>query len=175
MENWKEITWTNGLYYVSDMGNVRKIGGKQFKPQGKNLHLCEINSGYLIAKMYVNGKHTQRTVHRLVAEAFLGEQKGMDINHKNGNKKDNRLCNLEYCTRKENMQHCVRNGLRKDVKKIVAIKDGKVIERADFSRELAEKMIDYFPEGSSVETIARKMRMNIDTGKLYYGFIFVSF
>ena len=64
METWKEIENTNGMYYVSDLGNVKKLGGKQFKRNGTNLKLCEINSGYLIAKMYVNHKHIQRTVHR---------------------------------------------------------------------------------------------------------------
>ena len=174
MEIWKEIKDTNGIYYVSNLGNVKKVGGKQFKRNETNLKLFEINSGYLIAKMYVNHKHIQKTVHRLVIETFLGKQKGMDVNHKNGNKHDNRLENLEWCTRKENMEHCVRNGLRKDVKKVMAIKNGICVAKADFSRELAEKIKKYFPN-TSIETIARKIRMNTDTGKKYNEFQFISF
>jgi len=174
MENWKEIKETNGMYYVSDLGNVKKLGGKQFKRNGTNLKLCQINSGYLIAKMYVNHKHMYRTVHRLVAEAFLGKREGLDINHKNGDKQDNRLENLEWCTRKENMEHCVRNGLRKDVKKVMAIREGKLIAKGDFSRELAEKIKKYFPN-TNTETIAKKIRARRDTGKMYNGFIFISF
>lgn len=174
MENWKEIEGTNGIYYVSDLGNVKKVGGKQFKHNGTNLKLCKINSGYLIAKMYVNHKHIQRTVHRLVAETFLGKHEGLDINHKNGNKQDNRLENLEWCSRKENMEHCSRNGLRKDIKKVMAIKNGVCIAKADFSRELAEKLSNYFPN-TKIETVARKIRMIRDTGKTYNNFQFISF
>lgn len=174
MENWKEIEGTNGIYYVSDLGNVKKVGGKQFKYNGTNLKLCKINSGYLIAKMYVNHKHIQRAVHRLVAETFLGKCEGLDVNHKNGNKQDNRLENLEWCSRKENMEHCSRNGLRKDIKKVMAIKNGVCIAKADFSRELAEKLSDYFPD-TQIETVARKIRMIRDTGKTYNNFQFISF
>lgn len=174
MENWKEIEGTNGKYFVSDQGNIKKLGGKQFKRNGENLKLCEINSGYLIAKMYVNHKHIQRTVYRLVAEAFLGKRDGLDVNHKNGNKQDNRLENLEWCTRSQNMEHCLKHGLRKDIKKVMAIKNGVCVAKADFSRELAEKLSDYFPN-TKTETVARKIRMIRDTGKVYNGFQFVSF
>lgn len=174
MENWKEIKGTRGKYYVSDLGNVKRMAGKQFKKTGQNLKLKEINSGYLIAKMYVNRQHTQRTVHRLVAEAFLGVQEGKDVNHKNGNKKDNRLVNLEWCSRKENMTHCIKNGLRKNVKKVMAIREGICIAKADFSRELAEKIKSFFPD-TKTETIARKIRLIVDTGKKYNNFQFISF
>lgn len=174
IEIWKEIKETNGIYYVSNLGNVKKIGGKQFRNNGKNLKLQEINTGYLIVKMYYNNKHTQKLVHKLVIEAFCGKKDGYDVNHKNGNKHDNRLHNLEYCTRKENMEHCYKNGLRKDVHKIIAIKNGVCIEKGDFSREIAEKIQKYFPK-TKVETIARKIRSIRDTGKLYNGFQFISF
>lgn len=175
MENWKEITWTDGRYYVSDYGNVMSVGGKKCKREPRIMHQMEQNSGYLVVKPWVNGKHITCLVHRLVAQAFLGDKPGMDINHKNGNKHDNRLCNLEWCTRKENMEHCAKNHLRKDIRKVAAIKDGKVVAKADFSRELAQKMKDCFPPETSIETLARSIRKKIDTGAFYYGFSFVSF
>ena len=75
---------------------------------------------------------------------------------------------------KENMEHCNRNGLRKDVQKVMAIKNGVCIAKADFSRKLAEKIKQYFPN-TSEETIARKIRMLRDTGKKYNNFQFISF
>lgn len=172
METWKEITWTNGRYYVSDLGNVMSVGGKK---KGKTIMKPRIqNSGYNIVKLFVDGHHITCLVHRLVALAFIGECQGMDVNHKNGNKTDNRVSNLEWCTRKENMEHCIHNHLRSDIKKVAALKGGKIICVADFSRELAVKMADFFPNGTNVETIARSMRKKIDTGKSYYGYTFIS-
>lgn len=81
---------------------------------------------------------------------------------------------LEWCSRKENMEHCLRNGLRKDIKKVMATKNGICIAKADFSRELAEKLSDYFPN-TQIETVARKIRMIRDTGKTYNNFQFISF
>lgn len=50
MENWKEITWTDGRYYVSDYGNVMSVGGKKCKREPRIMHQMEQNSGYLIVK-----------------------------------------------------------------------------------------------------------------------------
>lgn len=72
------------------------------------------------------------------------------------------------------MEHCSRNGLRKDIKKVMAIKNGVCIAKADFSRELAEKLSNYFPN-TQIETVARKIRMIRDTGKTYNNFQFISF
>jgi hypothetical protein len=70
--------------------------------------------GYLSLTIYKNGERITRSVHRLVAEAFLGgPHPGFDVNHIDGDKTNNRIENLEWCTREENVQHAVRTGLRK--------------------------------------------------------------
>jgi hypothetical protein len=62
------------------------------------------------------GVKIYRYVHRMVALAFLGEPVGkMDVNHKDGNKKNNSLSNLEWCTRSENQIHAFSTGVRTDI------------------------------------------------------------
>lgn len=64
--------------------------------------------------LYYKNKRCNKRVHRLVAAAFLGEsEEGHVVNHKNGDRFDNRVENLEYVTQGENVKHAWDNGLRK--------------------------------------------------------------
>lgn len=91
-------------YYVTAKGNVysakKKNGLKKLKP-------VPHNNGYLRLKLVAaDGSHCDRYIHRLVASAFLPKPKqGMEVNHKNGTKTDNRIENLEWVTRKSNIVH----------------------------------------------------------------------
>ena len=68
--------------------------------------------GYLLVNLYRDGKPRNFLVHRLVAMAFLGGiPRGMQVNHKDGDKKNNRLENLEVVTQEENRAHAMRTGL----------------------------------------------------------------
>ncbi len=91
---------------VSDCGDV--IG-----PSGKTLKLRVSNSGYARVVVYVDGKHKSVLVHRLVAELFLSGPKKEQVNHIDGNKRNNNAANLEWCTRSENSKHAVLIGLYK--------------------------------------------------------------
>ncbi|MBB5040851.1 NUMOD4 motif-containing HNH endonuclease [Shinella fusca] len=95
---WREIEGYQGLYEVSSGGDVRSI--QTGRLLAKNL----AGSGYVKADLWKNGKRWQTTVHRLVADAFL-EKQGSEINHINGIKTDNRVENLEWCSRSENVSH----------------------------------------------------------------------
>lgn len=102
-EEWKDIEGYEGLYQVSNLGNVKSLNyNRTGKP--KLLKLAEDYDGYLLVSLSKNGKHITTKVHRLVANAFLGKN-NLQINHKNENKKDNRLINLEYCTAKYNKRY----------------------------------------------------------------------
>jgi hypothetical protein len=103
LEKWITIR-EHPNYEVSNRGNVRnKRNGYILKPQ------LNRKDGY--HRVSLNGKRYY--VHRLVADAFFdGEHQEMDVNHIDGNRLNNDLTNLEWCTRKENIKHTYINGLK---------------------------------------------------------------
>lgn len=106
MAKWKTVN-CNPQYLVSDNGHVRRKGDK-------NDHSTRNSKGYLVTDLYKDGKRVTRRVHRLVAEAFLENPKHKkEVNHKDGNKHNNRVENLEWVTKKENCHHAWANGLAK--------------------------------------------------------------
>lgn len=112
-EEWRPVVGYEKLYSVSSLGRVRRdaAGGRNAKP-GRILTLHAGKSHYLI--LCLNGASKRRTfyAHALVAAAFLGRRPdGLQVNHKDGNKKNNRPENLEYCTVAENVRHAYRLGL----------------------------------------------------------------
>jgi hypothetical protein len=113
-EIWKTVI-CNDNYAVSNMGNVMRIVGGKGSRKDKLLSCRAGKIGYPVTLLTKNGVQTQHYVHRLVAEAFFGTTVGMDVNHKNGVKTDNRIENLEWCTRKYNIQHAF-SVLNKQVK-----------------------------------------------------------
>ena len=182
MEVWKEIPNTGGFYYVSNMGRVKSKARPRVMSNGTVKHYKEFilrpinhTTGYLAVNLYLdNGKQSKRLIHILVAEAFIPKYAdGLEVNHKDGDKKNNRAENLEWCTHKENVHHCHNTGLRSDIKRVAAIKNGKVVECGNFSRELAEKLQKNSAMCGSVETVSRQIRKKIDTGKEYLGYTFV--
>ena len=109
-EIWKDIEGYEGLYQVSNMGRIKsfqydKIKGKILKPS-----LCAFD--YLKINLRLNNTPKTEKLHRLVAKAFIPNPENKpQINHKDGNKQNNRVDNLEWCTDRENKQHAVRMGL----------------------------------------------------------------
>lgn len=94
------------------MGNVRRATPGRRTYAGRPLNLTPGTHGYLVVKPVRGGRNVQRYVHELVAEAFLGERpSGFDINHRDGDKHNNVLENLEYVSHAENMAHASRHGL----------------------------------------------------------------
>lgn len=108
MEHWKDIAGYEGLYQVSDIGNIRS------SRTGKMMKLC-VNSrnGYVYCVLSNKQKRKNCRVHRLVASAFLGVRDGLQVNHIDGDKANNKLSNLEWVTRSENMKHAFATGLEK--------------------------------------------------------------
>ena len=107
-EIWKPIEGTDGHYEVSNLGRV--MSKAQLSPRIMPQTIQK--SGYHYVMLHVNNKPTCRRVHKLVALHFIPNPNNYDqINHKDGNKDNNRADNLEWCNGSQNMQHAWRNGL----------------------------------------------------------------
>lgn len=109
MEIWKAIVGYEGHYEVSDCGNVRSLNWNNEK-KTKNLWLKPTNAGYKQVYLFKDGKGKMFLVHRLVAQAFIPNPNDYpQINHKDENKSNNCVRNLEWCTCKDNVQKYVGN------------------------------------------------------------------
>lgn len=129
-EIWKPIPFLNGRYEVSDHGRIRRaIAGKRTRI-GRVRALQKNRNGYLHCVVCVGptGKPKDLRVHIAVAYAFLGAPVGDKryVNHKDGDKTNNRPGNLEWCTFRENILHARKMGLIDDRKPVDQYtKDGK--------------------------------------------------
>lgn len=107
-EIWKDITGYEGLYQISNNGNVKSLGNNKTKKE-KILKPSVDGDGYLFVKLCKNRKLKYFKVHRLVAQAFISNPNNLpQVNHKNEIKDDNRLENLEWCDAKYNINYGTR-------------------------------------------------------------------
>lgn len=115
MERWKTISDTDGRYQVSDEGRVRRVltTSKAIAKYGNYRYLKLVKhkgnrTDYF--DIALGGKRRE-LVHRLVAQAFIPNPNNYpQVNHINGDGKDNRVCNLEWCTNRQNALHAKENG-----------------------------------------------------------------
>lgn len=163
----KDVIGYEGIYRVSSTGTITPV-----TPRNKYrtvLNPSTDGSGYQIVSLVKNGvKHT-KTVHRIVAEAFYG-QSNLDVNHKNGNKADNRLSNLEFCTKSENSKHAIKTGLFKPNFKRIAVDKRKQVEQLTTSDDL----VATYQSAHEASRLTGYNRGNISTscrlGKIMYGY-----
>jgi len=123
MEIWLKIKGFEN-YFISNLGNVKNKRQKILKVRPTKFN-------YLRICLTKNNKQYHFYIHRLVAIAFIDNVKNKkEINHKNLNVEDNRVENLEWCTRSENIIHSYKNGRNKKGTKIKRIgKDIKIYNR----------------------------------------------
>jgi hypothetical protein len=116
-EIWKPVVGYEGLYEVSNLGNVRsvdKVDRQGQKKHGRVRKLLLNQVGYLYVGISVENKKANLTVHRLVARAFIPNPDNKpQVNHIDGNKTNNIVSNLEWVTVAENTQHAYTTKLNK--------------------------------------------------------------
>jgi hypothetical protein len=109
MEKFVKINGYNGVYEISSLGNVisNNFGKKKILKHGI------MTSGYKMVSLKKDGKQKMFSIHRLLAIAFIDNPNTYpQVNHKDGNKLNNDLSNLEWCTRSQNIQHMYDSGLK---------------------------------------------------------------
>jgi len=139
-EEWKDIKGYEGLYQISNLGNVKSLSrkvkhymGGEKKCNEKILSPDINHHGYCRVTLFNKNKRRRIAVHRLVAEAFVENPNGYpEINHKDENPLNNTCSNLEWCTKGYNINYGTRNErasshLRKPVLQFG--KDGSFIAR----------------------------------------------
>lgn len=136
-EIWKDISGYNGVYQISNLGRVRSCEGKSGDYSIRAPRFC--GKGYRSITLHDSGKRRYFLIHRLVAEAFLENPHGFpQVNHKDGNKQNNCVNNLEWCTNSENMNHAYANLLTRRARPILQFdKQGNFIKKWDSSSEFS--------------------------------------
>lgn len=140
-EIWKPVKGYEGLYEVSDLGNLRSIdrysmlGGRYCLIKGKPKKSFHNSNGYLKTGLYKNSQKKQCFVHRLVAEAFIPNPNNLPyIDHINTIRDDNRIENLRWCNATENLANPISRerrleGIRKNITKANATKAANIAKR----------------------------------------------
>lgn len=136
-EIWKDIPWYEWLYKVSSYWNIIS---NTYNSRNRTIRKNIINTWYERVSLSKNHKAIWIKVHRLVMLAFVWPS-NLHVNHKDWNKTNNNIENLEYVTRSENQLHAFRTWLQKPKcwKKVIASKDWNIVKSfnsiADACRE----------------------------------------
>lgn len=117
-EIWKDIENYNGIYQISNLGNIKSLGRKVIQKNGKVIYLKTrilkpviTKNGYLQTILSKSKKTERKYVHRLVAQAFIENyNEKLEVNHKDFNRLNNNLNNLECITHAENYKYSFNRG-----------------------------------------------------------------
>ena len=123
MEIWKNIEGYENKYLISNLGRVKSL----YDNKGRERELIRIpriaKNGYYYVNLYKNGKSKTKKIHRLVAEHFINNINNYPcVNHIDGNKLNNKVENLEWCTYSENTRKAIELGL---INTNIFFKEGK--------------------------------------------------
>lgn len=115
-EEWKWIAGYEGRYEVSNFGRIRSYANGRWGNQSvsRKLRLKHYTNGYPCIVLYKDGTSKTVSIHRLVAQAFIPNPDNLpEVNHKDGDKENNNVRNLEWMTCSQNSQHAIDTGLHR--------------------------------------------------------------
>lgn len=148
---WKDVPGYEGLYKVSDRGEIRSECGLW------GAHYIDgfsQKNGYMKVALYKNKKKKTFQIHRVVASAFLeNPYKKEQVNHKDGNKKNNCVTNLEWCTQSENQIHAFKMGLNRGRKGEENVRSRSIIQY--------DKNMNKIAEWGCMSTAQEKLGINV--------------
>ena len=126
IEIFKDIEGYENLYQISNLGNVKSLGnGNSNNSKEKILKPTKDKKGYLTVDLYKDGKRKIYKVHRLVAKVFIENPNNLpQVNHKDEDKTNNAVENLEFCDAKYNINYGTRN--EKISKQLMCLETGKI-------------------------------------------------
>ena len=128
MEEWKDIKGYEGIYQISNKGRVKTLGNNRRKE--KIREGIEDNTGYKRISLYKNRKEKKYSIHRLVAQAFLPNPDNLPVvNHKDENKLNNNVENLEWCTQEYNVNYSSSNG--RPGKKVICVETQQIFDSSE--------------------------------------------
>ena len=184
-EIWKSVKGYEGLYEVSNLGNVRSLahtteivrnGTKMNMPHpSKILKPQKRQHGYLSVCLYGRGGNArgfkQVSVHRLVAEAFIPNPRNCEeVNHIDEDKQNNRADNLEWCTRKENINHGTAISRGAKARTDNPNGNGRRIRQYDFNGNLIGEYISARNAGRALGLDYRGIYNSLYQGSSAYGY-----
>ena len=169
MECWKDIDDFKGLYQVSSEGRVRSLdrmiydekNNRKYLLSGKIMNLYDNGNGYLVVHLRKNNKRYVKYIHRLVAKEFLSDyNEKQTVNHKDFNKKNNDINNLECCSLQENLKYSYVNDRYKNAssKRV----DKILIKTNEKKKRLANQIIKLRLLGMSIEKIAKNVHLKYE-------------
>lgn len=154
-EIWKDIKGYEGLYQVSNLGNIKSLDRNinNHFVLGKQLKSYSGTSGYLFVRLSKNNKYKNFIIHRIVAETFIENPNNYNyVNHKDEDKINNNVCNLEWCSQKYNCNYGNRN---------------KKISQKNTNGKCSKRVEQYIKDGTYIRTwislkqIQRELNYNI--------------
>lgn len=154
MEEWRDIPGYEGYYQVSNIGRIKSLDrwikrsdGKMHFERSRIMALSKSSNGYLQVNLRKNGTFKRFNVHRLVALAFIPNPYNLpQVNHKDENKQNNCVENLEWCTVKYNMEYS--DVIKKGVEAAKIKQTWKKAQR--LGAEITRKPVEVYKDGELI-------------------------
>lgn len=151
-----EIKGYEGLYEIDKKGNVYSCLSNRSRRKGILKPCVRNTGGYLYVNLYdLHGKPHKHYLHRLVAQSFIPNPNNLlEVNHIDGDKSNNSVGNLEWCTSRENTRHAYKKGLQIPKYKLS-------------SEQITEIRKLYIPKSKEFGTVALAKKFNVCQATIY--------